>query len=91
MSSYRLKEKDYVKKNKEFSKTPFGRRAKIFSVLPLFVCIFCILGCVISFVVDENSYIGNMFILGGLISYVGGCITQLQYGNMLKEYIDSSK
>ena len=97
MNCYHLKEKDLVKKKEEFSKTPFGHRAKIFSAFPFFVSIFCgffyiFFMCLNYLDIEENYYvICNMYFLGLIISFVVGCITNLQYGNMLKEYINSSK
>ena len=82
MNLYSLNFLEMMKLNREFSKTQFGRRARIFSILPYIVFVaklFLIL------FIDEYKYNSTDFI----IIFIGAMITQLQYGNMLKDYTNS--
>lgn len=82
MELYNLKFKELMKLNREFVKTQFGKRARIFSLLPSMVfAIYMVRAMITS---DFNST--NMILL-----FLGACITQFQYGNMLKDYIKSKK
>lgn len=83
MKIYNLKNRELIKLHKEFNKTSFGKRAKIFSTLPLFV--FILLAIFYCFATEE--LLSNIRI-SLIISLIGGCISQLMYGNMLKDFID---
>ena len=84
MNLYALSFLELMKLNREFAKTQFGRRARIFSMLPYIV--FVIKLFLVLFV-DNYEYNSTDFIL----IFLGAMITQLQYGNMLKDFINSKK
>jgi len=84
MNLYSLSFLELMKLNREFAKTQFGRRARIFSMLPYIV--FVIKLFLVLFV-DNYEYNSTDFIL----IFLGAMITQLQYGNMLKDFINSKK
>lgn len=91
MKSHQLKNEDLVKKADEFSKTPFGHRAKAFSLIPFCLSALCFLIFIILDFVGEVQIIAAISALGCIVSFSIGCIAQLQYGNMLKDYIESNK
>jgi len=70
------------KLHSEFNKTDFGMRAKYFSILPVIAIIFT----VIEWIVSEWDVLCACFVFLNL-SLFG--ITQLLYGNMLKEFIQT--
>ena len=82
MNLYSLSFLELMKLNREFSKTQFGRRARIFSMLPYIV--FVVKLFLVLFI-DNYQYNSTDFIL----IFLGAMITQLQYGNMLKDYVNS--
>lgn len=84
MNMYTLKDKELRKLHKEFNKTNFGGRAKIFSMLPAVSLIFTI----VEDIVNDSGTMCTCFILLNL-ALLG--ISQLIYGNMLKDYINSKK
>jgi len=84
MNLYSLSFSELIKLNREFAKTQFGRRARIFSLLPYIV--FLVKLFLVLFV-DSYQYNSTDFIL----IFLGAMITQLQYGNMLKDFINSKK
>ena len=85
MNIYSLKNKELMKLHNEFNKTAFGRRAKIFSMIPMVLCVIFIL--FYTFLPSESLYTR----FGVIISLIGTSITQLIYGNMLKDYINAKK
>ena len=84
MNIYKMKSKEVHKLHNEFNKTDFGRKVKIFSMLPAVSLIFTIIFAL----ANDGNTICTCFILLNL-ALLG--ITQLQYGNMLKEYVQSKK
>lgn len=88
-NTYELKNIEVMNIHNEFNKTGFGWRAKFFSIGPLFIGILFLIAGFIFFGIYENIEAGLICALGAGISYIGLCITQLQYGSLLKEYIDS--
>ena len=88
MNIYSLKNKELVNLQKEFKKTAFGKRAKIWSSVPVLFMIVFAFGFSASIIRDSIS---NELRLCFVISIVGSCIAQLMYGNMLKDYINSKK
>lgn len=80
MKIYKLSTWQIMKFDWKFAKTNFGRRAKLFSFAPTIVFL-------ILFIKDIYGYDINSTNLALL--FLGTCIAQLQYGNMLKSYIDS--
>lgn len=80
MELYNLKFRELMKLNMKFAKTQFGRRACLFALLPYIVFVIYLIRVIITG--DFNST--NMILL-----LTGSCIAQLQYGNMLKEYINT--
>lgn len=84
MNMYNLKDKELEKLHKEFNKTAFGGRVKIFSMLPAVSLIFTI----VEDLVNDGGTICTCFILLNL-ALLG--ISQLIYGNMLKDYADTKK
>ena len=89
MDPYKLDKSHLRKLNKEFAETSFGKKAYIFSFLPLFVgiCFLCT-----DFIIPYQSQIGpTLEFIGFIISFIGFCIAQLQYGNLLKDYIKTKK
>ena len=82
-----MKEKEFKKLQKEFNTTPFGRRSLLLSLAPfVFGLIFLLLfGQSIR---DDNSVMGSIYTIGYIVSFVGGCISQLLYGILLKDYIN---
>lgn len=81
---YNLNDKELRKLHNEFNKTTFGRRAKIFSMLPAVSLIFTI----VEDLVNEGGTICTCFIL---LNFALLGISQLIYGNMLKDYIHDKK
>ena len=84
MNLYSSSFSELMKLNREFAKTQFGRRARIFSMLPYIV--FVVKLFLVLFV-ENYEYNSTDFIL----IFLGAMITQLQYGNMLKDYVNSKK
>ena len=84
MNIYTLKDKELRKLHNEFNKTAFGKRAKVFSMLPAFSLIITI----VEDLVNNGGTLYTCFILLNL-ALLG--VTQLIYGNMLKDYINSKK
>lgn len=81
-----MKDLELIKKQHEFAKTPFGRRAKIFSIFPLLIAaVLLVFYCLA--LDNENTLIQVLYFLGFCISMIGLCITQLQYGKMLNDYL----
>ena len=100
MNIYKLKREEIKKMHDEFNKTDYGKRAKAFSVLPLLAgfiwLVFLIASFYINNIADTEEVVFDMteiILLSGLatINISIGCITQLQYGRVLKEYIESKK
>ncbi len=85
-----MKDKDLFKIQKEFASTPFGKRAKIFSIAPLIMGMLILVGYALS-IGDDNIIVSTLYLMGCVICIVGACITQMQYGILLKDYIDSKK
>ena len=83
-----MKESDLIRKQVEFAKTPFGKRAKIFSVFPMVIA-------VIFFVAymflgnSEDTIVPNLYLIGFGFALLGTCIAQLLYGIMLNNYINN--
>ena len=93
MSIYKLKKEEVVSAHNEFNNTDYGKRAKVFSVLPI-ICGFIWLILLIIYIIEnsEDSIFALTLILGmATLNFSVGCITQLQYGKMLKEYVESKK
>ena len=79
---------------KEFANTALGRRVTIFAYLPLYFSAICGCFAVIYQIIipEENLSIFTLtFGAVAIISLLIACITQLQYGKYLKEYIESKK
>ena len=86
MNIYRLKSEEVRKLHNEFNKTDFGRRAKAFAMLPLaFAMILLIMFITDIFFKDENE----LFLCFTFLNFSLFCISQLQYGNMLKDFAKS--
>ena len=81
-----MKDSELIKKQNEFAKTSFGKRAKVFSICPFLfaACLLVLCGLNLN---NENTLIPVLYFLGFCISTIVGCITQLQYGKMLNDYI----
>ena len=88
MNIYELNRKEIKKLHDEFNKTDFGRRAKVFSIVPFIIALLFIVG---SIVTALDGGITLIFDCSVLLSILFGCITQLQYGNMLKDYASTKK
>lgn len=88
MNIYKLKSDEVHNLHNEFNKTDFGRRAKAFAMMPLVGAIVCFLLFVIEDILKDGSYLflGLTFLNMSLLG-----ISQLQYGNMLKDYAQSKK
>ena len=82
MELYKLSTWQVMKLDWEFIKTSFGRRAKLFSMAPAIVFIILFIRAIRGY--DVNST--NLALL-----FLGTCIAQLQYGNMLKSYFSSKE
>ena len=82
MKLYKLSTWQVMKLNWEFAKTSFGRRAKLFSMAPSIVFIILFIKAIRGD--DVNST--NLVLL-----FLGTCIVQFQYGNMLKSYFNSKE
>lgn len=82
MKLYNLSLREIMKLNKEFTKTQFGMRARIFSFVPYIIFVIYLIIAILG-----NEYNATNF----LLILVGSSITQLQYGNMLKDYINSKE
>ena len=100
MSIYKLKKEEIEEIHNEFNKTDFGKRAKIFSMIPFFSGYICLL---MLFIVTIGGAITNseesifspivivLLSLAAMLCFSIGAIRQLQYGKMLKEYVESKK
>ena len=88
MNIYKLKTDEVNKLDDEFNKTGFGRRARVFAITPLIGAVISLILFVIEDITEEGSYLflGFTFLNVSLLA-----ITQLQYGNMLKDYAKSKK
>ena len=88
MNIYKLKSDEVHKLHNEFNKTDFGRRAKIFAMLPLWGAVASLILFVIEDIAKDGGYLflGLVFLNMALFG-----ISQLQYGNMLKDYAQSKK
>ena len=88
MNIYKLKTNEVNELHNEFSKTDFGRRAKVFSMLPFVGAIVSLILFVVEDIMKDGSYLflGLTFLNISLLA-----ISQLQYGNMLKDYAQSKK
>lgn len=90
MNPYKLSFEEVKKTAQDFNKTGFGRRAYVFSLMPMFVAgILFVLGIILSIMKDDIDVTTIIAFTGAFISYVLGCFTQLQYGALLKDYIKS--
>ena len=90
MNPYKLSVGEAKKITKEFKNTEFGKRAYVFSLMPMFVAgIFFVFGIIFSIIIDDLNIATIIAFAGAFISYVLGCFTQLQYGALLKDYIKS--
>ena len=73
-----------------FNKTGLGKRAYVFSLLPMFIfVILLVMGIILSILKDDIDVTTIVAFAGAFISYAITCITQLQYGALLKDYIKS--
>ena len=84
-----MKNTELMKQQHEFTKTAFGIRAKIFSIIPLLIAI--ILFVMASTTPEGKGEIEAIYYIGCSLAAIGECITQLQYGRMVNEYIKSKK
>ena len=104
MNIYKLSKEEIEKFHNEFNKTDFGKRAKLFSIMPIFLAYVGFATALIIIVADIASDLVSaegIFSSAELIvfSIMGvsaillsvGCVTQLQYGKMLNDYIASKK
>ena len=96
MDIYKLSYEELLEVRKEFNKTTFGRFAFVFTSYCTVVCfiLFVLLGCfnVICEIFEEEVFISfsSLFIAFSInISLL--VIMQLQYMNMLKDYVKSRK
>lgn len=90
MNAFKLKNKEVVKMHDEFNKTNFGARAYFFSICPMIIGLIFLIASV-SFYYFYDRLSGIICALGFGLSYLILCITQLQYGKMLRDYIESKK
>ena len=96
MDIYKLNNKELKEVSKEFDKTAYGSKCKLFIFLPLVMIFFLILMLVGLLVLSDEYtndnitliytgiFVSAIAIIQGLI-----CMSQLHYGKMLKEYVDS--
>ena len=92
MNIYKLNHNELNKLHNEFNSTSFGKRAKIFSMLPFGGVILALILVAVDVVENDGiTIIGNMWLCLCFLSLSILAITQLQYGNMLKEYAQSKK
>ena len=98
MNVYKLNNEELNKYAQELNKTPFGIRASIFSLIPFvgfclslfFFIFFAVISSVPS--IEENFVFAiYLSILATVLCFLTWCITQLQYGRYLKEFIESKK
>ena len=90
MNPYKLSFGEVKKVAQDFNKTGFGRRAYVFSLLPMFIfVILLVMGIILSILKDDIDVTTIVAFAGAFISYAIKCITQLQYGALLKDYIKS--
>ncbi len=92
MNIYNLKTEEVRKLHNEFNKTDFGKRAKLFSMLPFLGVIFSVIFALLEFAQNDGEsinvclFLSLAFLSDGLFA-----ISQLQYGNMLKDYANTKK
>ena len=90
MNPYKLSFEEVKKAAQDFNKTGFGRRAYIYSLLPIFTFfVLLVLGIILSIMKDDIDITTVVALTGAFISYSMTWITQLQYGTLLKDYIKS--
>lgn len=83
MNIYNMDNKELRNLHDEFNKTAFGKRAKLFSLVALVGAVLSLLFAVNG----EDAILFNFFLLNCAFL----AVTQLQYGNMLKDYALSKK
>ena len=97
MNIYSLKNDELKKLDKEFTKTFFGRRIKFFATVPAFFSIVFMLMYMVFTIIDEaletEKFVGEntACLIIGLILLAISSIVQLQYFNMLKDYVSTKK
>ena len=96
MNIYKLKKEEIEKAHNEFSKTDFGRRAKIFSMIPFITGYMLLLMLFVTIIINSLDSVFStieiiIFPLMAMLSFSIGSIAQLQYCKMLKEYIETKK
>lgn len=88
MNIYKLKTDEVHKLHNEFNKTDFGRRANAFAMLPLVGAVVSLVLFVVEDILKDGSY---LFLVLTFLNMSFLAISQLQYGNMLKDYAQSKK
>ena len=104
MDLYKMSFDEIRKESKEFNKTGYGMHAARFArlsivfgtVCSLILILIITIGEIVEVIFEESyfvevSTIYEVLILGLIISIGFFCVTQMQYGKMLKEYIETKK
>lgn len=81
---------DLMKKQREFTKTSFGIRAKTFAIFPMFVAIAFFVAALLTKDL-EDSLVSTLYVMGFGFSLIGTCIAQLLYARLLKDFITDEK
>lgn len=76
--------------SKEFIKTGYGFRAFLFTLIPLIFYFILFISCIVFLIIGKVDLF-LITLICAIIMIVGVCITELQYGNMLKDYANNKK
>lgn len=90
MNVYKLNNKELQKYSKEFNKTPFGFKVRVFSMLPICIAIIFLLVTIINYIIYQTG-LDDPILTFSYFSILISCVAQLQYGRYLKDYIELQK
>ena len=83
--------REFSKDKYDFAQTPAGSRAGFFATIPLLCFIFFLVTFLASRGSEMEQVLRYFLLTNACISLVGWCIAQLQYGNMVNDFIASNK
>ena len=83
-----MKTEEFKKMQKEFNTTPFGNKTRFFSLAPFLIGIMIVIAAAIDVMLYDDDKFFGAYVVGWAVTLVGGCIAQLLYGILLKDYIN---
>ncbi len=103
MNIYKMNNDEITKAHNDFNKTAYGRRAKLFSIIPIFLAYVGFAAAIILMIADgisdiygngEDIFAGSgalilVVLLMAALNLSIGCIVQMQYGKMLNEFVSN--